>query len=421
MKNLVVFHLESLSNYIYHVEKERMPALNEMMNKATSFTHFFSSATSSLMAITDFLYGNDFELDQIDKFERLQPPMGNQSNLFDLLSDHGYEVLGIGYPQVYKDDLNEFKLWSKRSNQFKWVNNYEEFKTKIKEFLMTPTSKPKALYVWDLLSHLYYLNGFKLQGTNFHERRSYGYEGIDRTIQFTLEVLNVASLAEETIVVGFGDHGDELWTHGLNQGFCHGFEPYTSISWTPAFIYEPGQMPEVNNKLVSLIDLRSTILHLLDIEEVDSFPYSGINIYQDSNEYIYSRNFFANQIDSKYETSEINKSYSIINANFNLIVTKYGMELYEYHLDPTNHCNLLNFFDIDEQGAIKFNPRGATHIHFRRSFFSGQIDFIEENYYKLRKKLLERIRIKNNFITAFPRHPFDESNMLRIREKKYRW
>ena len=421
MKNLVVFHMESLSNYIYQTEKRHMRALNEMMAKSTSFSHFFSSATSSLMAVTDFLYGNDFELDQIDKFERLQPPMGNQTNLFDLLSEHGYEVLGIGYPQVYKDDLNEFQLWSKESNKFQWVNNYEEFKLQISEFLQAPTTKPKALYVWDLLSHLYYLNGFKLQGTNFHERRSYGYEGIDRTMQHTLGILNATSLSENTVVVGFGDHGDELWTHGLNQGFCHGFEPYSTITWTPAFIYEPGQKPETNDKLVSLVDLRSTILQMLGIQESGSFPYSGINIHEADNEYVYSRNFFANQIDSDYDSSEMNKAYSILNNNFNLIVTKYGMELYEYHLDPTNHCNLLNFFDIDDQGNIMFNDRGATHIHFKRSFFSGQIDFIQANFYMLKEKLLERIRIKNNFITASPCHSFDETNLMKIREKKYRW
>ncbi|GJM70151.1 hypothetical protein HMSSN036_23670 [Paenibacillus macerans] len=153
---------------------------------------------------------------------------------------------------------------------------------------------------------------------------------------------------KDTIIVGFGDHGDDLWTHALNNGFCHGIEPYTNMIWTPAFIYDASfEGSKDYNNLASLIDLRKTILHLLGYSESNSQEFSGIDLLNSKNDFVFSRNLFANQRDTSINATKpmgLKKAYAVLNKDYNLIATQFGLEMYAYRIDSTNHNNLLSFF-----------------------------------------------------------------------------
>ncbi|GJM70149.1 hypothetical protein HMSSN036_23650 [Paenibacillus macerans] len=84
-KNLVVIHLESLSNEIYRQEMHNLTGLTKLMDESIRLNYFFSSATSSLMAFTDFLHGNDAEIENSTTFDDLQKPSNYNDNLFDAL------------------------------------------------------------------------------------------------------------------------------------------------------------------------------------------------------------------------------------------------------------------------------------------------------------------------------------------------
>ena len=67
------------------------------------------------MSFTDAMYGNSSEMDHLSTWDdRDNGPVGHQRHLFDVLEDAGYQVSGLGYPVISKDDVNDWKLVSLR-------------------------------------------------------------------------------------------------------------------------------------------------------------------------------------------------------------------------------------------------------------------------------------------------------------------
>lgn len=59
---------------------------------------------------------------------------------------------------------------------------------------------------------------------------------------------------KNTLIVGYGDHGDSLYSHGFQHNMCHGEPPYCPMCWTPCFIYD-GVTAATYENVASLVDL----------------------------------------------------------------------------------------------------------------------------------------------------------------------
>lgn len=153
-KNLVVIHLESVSNCLLNTYQDELPSLREIMAKSTRFKNYFTSATSSVMAVCDFFHGNSFEMDHFTSFDDLDNKIaGKQKNLFVILREAGYQVRAIGYPPPWRDDLKNFHIWTHSLEPFKWCQNEEDFFKTISSDLRKDGDHPFALYIYDIRSH----------------------------------------------------------------------------------------------------------------------------------------------------------------------------------------------------------------------------------------------------------------------------
>ena len=56
MKNIVLFHLESLNNVIFNMNQECFPNLRNFIKDATYYPNYYSTATSTYMVITDLFF-----------------------------------------------------------------------------------------------------------------------------------------------------------------------------------------------------------------------------------------------------------------------------------------------------------------------------------------------------------------------------
>lgn len=418
-KNLVVFHLESLSNEILYHERDNLQFIINLMEKSMVFERFYSSATSSILAFTDFCYGNDFELDNsydVDNDLRIEY---REKNLFNILEDNGYNIKGLAYPVTWRDDLNNKKIWDLKSGKYNYFDNESEFINEINETLdkSIKEQRPFALHIWDIRSHIFYTDDKKNVGQNFFERRSIGYRCIDETYEKVFSMLVDKDVLDNTLIVAYGDHGDELWSHSLNGGFCHAFEPYTTLIHTPCFFYAKDFKPNKVYDLVSLIDLKWSILHLLNIDETKEFILSGKNIFTEKNDFVFSRNLLANQ----KRNNALRKGYSVTNKDYHLIVSELGLELYAPYIDPTNSFNLLQFFRLKENKLIDFNNRGAWHTHFRMIMKQDQIEHIQTNFTMLFDALYDYVTNKNKFIEREELHYFDMEKFKIIKSNEYQW
>lgn len=412
-KNLIILHLESLSWQTYNIYKDYLQNLDNIFNNSLLFSNFFSSSTSSMMAIQNILYGNDNGLDHLTDFNTLNEKLKDPSNnLFNILKKKNYNTYGYGSPSFSRSGLEFFNIWDK-DRPFQWIDKRDLFIKSITENIEKKNNQPFAIYIWDLISHLAFSDNLKKEEKYSFDRISYGYRMIDETVKTVLESLEKSDKLNSTVILGFGDHGDDYFTHSLSGGFCHAIEPYTNLIHTPMFILDQQINKEKNSNLSSLIDIKETILNLLSIEHnKDIF---GIDILKKSNDVIYSQNLFINQIPSKF----LNKSFSVTNRRYHLIVSELGLEMYNYLLDKTNHNNLLSFFKIINN-KLFFDNRGASHVHFNNFFGKFDIEDIINNFYTLSGKLKNHLKQKENKLIN-KKNIYCFGNFNKIRKRKYLW
>jgi Sulfatase len=85
----------------------------------------------------------------------------------------------------------------------------------------------------------------------------------DAQIGPVLDDLSGRGLLESTIVVAFGDHGENLGDHG-DAGGNHGVSLFEEVIRIPIILYVPGATPSRVSVPVSIADLGPTLLDLVD-------------------------------------------------------------------------------------------------------------------------------------------------------------
>ena len=433
-KNVLFIHLESISNEIFYNHVFDMPNLYNLMNESLNLCNFYSTASSTAMSLTDLFYGNDFETISFGGFEDYKLLKPHSKHLFQVFAEAGYTTTGLAYGKEDSREIKNQNLWSFGYGSYDGVDTMEEFFEGIENIIST--EKLFAAHIWNPLTHICVNDPDSEKCEDFLEKMRLAYLSLDQTVKYIIDLLTKKDILKDTIIVVYGDHGDDKWTRALNFGRTHVIEPYLNLVKTPAFIYDSSIGKGQFDALVSMIDLKSTVVYLTGIKHEDDFPYSGINIFKEENACAFSRSLFLNQrteerisqewvvrLNNFSDVEKKKKSFGIINENYNLLVGEDGSEFFIHALDPSNHNNILDFFDFDDLGRItKLKHYGAWRGHFRSVFFNnGQLFNILKNYYYLKATLKERILIKQAIIEHDERNLFDFAMFDKIRERKYCW
>lgn len=90
----------------------------------------------------------------------------------------------------------------------------------------------------------------------------------DAAVGRLLDGLAAAGLAEETVVVITGDHGEEFGDHG---GFEHGHTLFDELTHVPLLVRAPGYEPGVVPTDVRHVDLAPTLCELADLAPASGF------------------------------------------------------------------------------------------------------------------------------------------------------
>lgn len=85
---------------------------------------------------------------------------------------------------------------------------------------------------------------------------------VDETVGRLLAFLRDQGLADGTMVVLTGDHGESLGEHGE---LTHGFLAYNTTLWVPLVIHVPGKKPSRVDQVVSHVDVFPTICDALSL------------------------------------------------------------------------------------------------------------------------------------------------------------
>lgn len=433
-KNVVLIHLESISQLIFNSNRYLMPNIAEIFGKSVNFSRYYSPATSTLMTVSAIFHGNDFELDGFASYEEIMLNEPISDNIFKILRENGYETKPFIYtnPALSKE-FYEAKIYDDGVSGDGRVLVYEKFLSETDKFFESNKKGSFAAFIDYEPTHCGVNDEETAKIPVFEQKSKYAYLALDNVVGHVWASLREKDLLEKTIIVLYGDHGDDKWTRCINNGFSHMTEPYLSSIHTPFAIYDSRLDYALLNGIVNGIDIKPTVLYMLGIDNPDTFPYSGINVFERVNDCAYSASLFANQSENEkigsFEMAKLNgfcsvetknKSFCVIDDNFCLVGGKDGLQLFSTASDPLSYNNLLNFYEFDENGlAVKFKNYGSWRGHFRIEIMAdAQVYECLRGFYGLREKLMDRISAKNGYVHQL-KNPFDFSVLTKVRDRGF--
>lgn len=410
-RNLILLHLESVSQARLWQFRQELAFLGEVMGKSMEFTRFYTSSTSSSMTEQDVVTGTNAGKNGAVRYGPFNRKKSIGGILYrDLYAQADYNILWIVHrpPYIRQPAKIEAKLNSK-GGVYTIVNetDFERFHNEIANWVTSSKSanRPFFIYFWEHIPHLVSDSPEKAGIGSFATRFRYGFNFLDNSLKRLWRTLEECGCMDDTTTVGYGDHGDELWTHGLNKGYCHATEGYASLCWTPMFIHDSRLGCGVNSSVASSIDIRPTVMRLLFPEcklPHDGGEFLGIDLLHQKREYAFTQNLYALQGEFCDPEHGLAKSYAVTDGVYRVLACSDGggdgaggMEFYCDILDPDNAHNLLTIFGLDENGSMRTKsiPELAPGI-FQELLTRDSIREMGDRYDKLRRALMHFIQKK---------------------------
>lgn len=403
-KNILFLHLESISRANLWQYRNELGTVWRLMSGSYRFDRFITASTSTTMTMSDFAYGDSSVLDACPTYKASRMP-GNTfayNNVKRIFLQHGHRLLSYHSSQYSP----------RRENVTADVSFISEpnipalCEAALAQFAQSRKEKrPFCAYFWDASSHLAYVSPHKDKPDSLADRLRVAYSLVDASLNRLLSGMAEMGIWDDTVIVGFGDHGDEAWSHGFNRGYCHSIVPYASVTWTPMFIYHPSVLGQGATKaLASSVDIKKTALNLFFPGAGDAdnaSPFAGIDLLNGKQDVVFSHNMFALQKELSDPEQGMIKGYAAVDADYRLVVSsggdnprQGGMELYHEQSDPSNSLNLLKFFKLDRSGDIReFSPPpDAVGKHFNATFRPEAVDDIRAAFGKLKPLLAEHVK-----------------------------
>lgn len=386
MRNILFIHLESLSNYIYRLHPELFPNLREYEAKSLSFSKYFSTATSTLMVVADILYGQLQQYEGCKSLVDVLDDYPSRQSWLDEMKAKGYNAQALichcGDDQIEAEKRHMVGF----DVQMTIRQNHKEHLDDIRQVIENDT--PFALIVCNHTANIAYQKLIPdAWADSGLDRWSKGYQFMDNYVKDIVDMVEQNGKLKDTTIIFYGDHGDEIFSHGLHMGLTHAFEPFADIIHTPMWICD-SRLDEVKmiDNLVDATDLRDLANALLAYPE-PNLKWDKLNIKK--REYTVARGAYAAQ---PVREDSFNKGYSITDGNFIMIVTSKGLELYDIRMDEGCHNNLLRFFRYDN-GILSLDTElnQTLKYHYRALFNMNTIRQIRQNFYYYRNLLREEV------------------------------
>ncbi len=386
MRNLILMHLESLNYTNYRINSHMFPNLSKIENKSLSFSHYFSTATSTLMVLADLMYGGMLQYEVCDGLDAVPEKYCYKDSLFDSMKNEGYITKVLYYP-IGGDCISaEKRHVAGFQCELTSLMKYEEYMLEIEQIMNK--QQPFALMLCNTISNIalnYHVSS--ISADSGLDRWKYGYIFMDDCVGTVMKLLEANNLLDNTSIIFYGDHGDEYYAHGNHQGLTHAIEPYASLIHTPFWIYDKrwGKLENIND-LLCTTDIRMIVQKMMEMPESE-FVWEDLKIPKRS--YTIARNAYACQ---PMRAESFNKGYSLTDGRFLLLVNGSGLAFYDTEMDVDCQNNLLKFF-IYNQGILYLNKdlNSSLKYHYKFLINIGSVRQIRQLFYYYKKRLYEEV------------------------------
>ena len=388
MRNIVLIHLESLNYMHYQMNKELFPTLRKWEERSLSFSKYFSTATSTMMVLSDLAFGGILQNEPCDSVADGLRKYCYQESFLDNLKKKGYQVRIVGYPD---DGFGDAAGCNQRNFigytvKLEEVESYETYMRLLEDAVREDGLS--AVWAVNYISNISYNGRMKnIDSLTGLERWKSGFLYMDQCVHDLMDILERKNLLDRTSVIFYGDHGDDLFSHGRHGGLTHAIEPYAALIHTPFWIYDSRFMPETIETLIDTTDIWRIAEQLLGLPEqkldvkVLTMPTRKFSL---------ARNVYAAQ---KNRKKTFHKAYSITDGIFLFLTGNQGMELYHIGMDTSCQHNLLDYFEFDGK-ALSLNNAvyEKLRFHFRSLIDERSLHQIEQAFYNLRTELMTKVK-----------------------------
>ncbi len=384
MKNLVILHLESVSRLTWNMNPELFPNVQKFSQNCRRYRNYYSTATSTAMVLNDILYGDLYRIENTHYFGDFIQTHRRAESFVDVLAGRGYRTLGVHYPAALGNEINPGHMYAKQSD----LVNYSDCGralADVRETMDCATAEGGnfLIYFCNELSHLCYSDEKKFHIKNPTERWQYGYRKIDETAGAILSYLREKDLLKDTVVILYGDHGDDFYGHDYNNGYAHSIEPYANIIHTPFLIYDESLGAGETDDVVCSLDIKQMVYNLVGLDRQEN-PHVYDRCRSDR-KYVFSRNLFAGQTPKKIDgfISGVRKSYGITTPEYTLILTDEGWRMYLNRTDRTCSGSVLDFFRLTKKGLRHLCEMDFLYVHYKSYMGYGATGEIQRGFAKL--------------------------------------
>jgi arylsulfatase A-like enzyme len=242
--------------------------IEQLAERGALFSRAYASAPNSSSAMAS-LFSSVYPFHGLQTIPRVYPNFG-VPGLPRLFTTRGYRTALIHGGTLGYDDNRSFlerqgfaELFDDSASPSLYTSSDVGTLAQAQWWLDKSAAQPFFLVVWTNQTHFPYHNdqsvGFGTRNERL-ERYLNGVLAADRLIGELIHTLERLGVADDTIVIVTGDHGE---TFGLHGKFAHGFEIYEEEMWVPLVIVAPGLPRQAVRTPVRQIDLAPTVLGML--------------------------------------------------------------------------------------------------------------------------------------------------------------
>ncbi len=196
---------------------------------------------------------------------------------------------------------------------------------------------------------------------------------LDFEIGRLFEHLGRLGILEETVVVLFGDHGENMTEH--DSWFDHA-GLYDSVVHVPLIIWAPGLVaPARISPMVSLVDVMPTILELLDFPAVEGLDGRSLVPLLRGDARAHRSAVMLSECTWQAKRGVRTEKWKFIRCYHPGIYPRDGDELYDLEDDPAEQYNLAELRpDVTRQLSEELDRWLADHLQGRRDPMGEVID-----------------------------------------------
>lgn len=382
-RNIILIHLESLNLLRFRMNSEWFPNLKKWEEKSLSFSNYYSTATSTLMVMSDLAFGGVLRNEKSRGLLWKGTEYAYSESIVDKLEQKGYRTLVIECPTDNDYKSMEEKNFVGSTSHVESYSDYKEYEKRIEEYI----KQEEPFFLWDIncisCTSCNYLVEQEKGKMMPQQRWEESFRIMDEHVGKVMSYLEDRGSIDNATVILYGDHGDDIYTHGKNGGLTHALVPYPTMTHTPMFIYDARIKSGIESKLISTTDITRILEGLIEDSSI-------MDIISDGGSYAVSRSLFAAQLSDGFA---LKKGYSVTDGRYYLLIEEAGMSLFNLKADPTGHHNLLDYFDyIQDELVLNEGYCRTLRFHFPYLFDNHYISEVEHAFYSLREWLMYEIR-----------------------------